>query len=397
MLLRLRTAGLVAWVVGVQSLESVATVGLAMTAVSMVPQLREVSWRQWRWLLVWLAWVLVVPLLGGALPTGSGVARTLDWLALPLVSFAVWSLPSRRVVVSALGATLAVSCVLAGLQHVGVFPAPESLGFLEWTKLPFARVTEPIPNAPGRFMGGGLIFHRLKFAHVSAVAILALVFVGTRAGPGRDRTLAFGVAIFATLSVWVFPHARMAAIALGAALTVEVGLLAPRRRLGFVLATGVLVAGALTATLVDSVRERLERALTAEGAGDRGEILATGVLAVKQHPLTGVGLGQFRPSKFATATTPTHVIENPGKAHNQFVSMAAEAGIPGLVLFVVLLVNLAKRARQANEGALTLAALTLFVALSLAHDPLFQPTFSMSIVLALGAGLRDAGRTEAKP
>jgi len=395
-LLRLRTAGLVAWVMGVQSLELVATVGLVLTAVSMVPQLRQVSWRQWRWLLSWLAWVLVVPLVGGGGPTGSGVARTLDWLAVPLVSFAVWSLPSRRVVMLALGATLAVSCVLAGLQHVGAFPSPESLTFLEWTKLPFARVTEPIPNSPGRFMGGGLIFHRLKFAHVSALAILTLVFAGTRAGPGRDRTLAFAVAIAATLSVWIFPHARMAALALGAALTVEVGLLAPRRRLGRALAPAVLVAGTLTALLVDSVRERLESALTVEGGGDRGEIFATGVLAVRQHPLTGVGLGQFRPSKFATQTTPGHVLENPGKAHNQFLSMAAEVGIPGMVLFVVMLVSLAMRARRTTEGVLTLAALTLFVGLSLAHDPLFQPTFSMSIVLALGAGLRDPALAEAK-
>ena len=393
-LLRLRAAGLVAWVIGVQSIELVATVGLVMTAVSVAPQLEAVSWRQWRWLLVWLAWVLVVPLVGGALPTGTGVARTLDWLAMPLVAFAVWSLPSRRVVMLALGVTLALSCLAAGLQHVGAFPDPESLTFLEWTKLPFARVTEPIPNSPGRFMGGGLIFHRLKFAHVSALAIVALVFAGARSGPGRDRVLAFGLAIAATLSVWVFPHARMAAVALVAALVVEVALLAPRRRMGLVLAAVVLTAGSMTALLVDSVRERLASALTAEGGGDRGEILATGVRAVAKHPFIGVGLGQFRPSLFADATTPTHVLENPGKAHNQFLSMAAEVGLPGAALFVLMLASLAFRAQRTSEGILTLASLTLFVGLSLAHDPLFQPTFSMSIVLALGAGLRD-GTTEA--
>ncbi|MBL8917996.1 MAG: O-antigen ligase family protein [Myxococcaceae bacterium] len=393
--LRVRLAGLVAWVVGVQTLEALATVGLVVTALSVLPELRRIAWRGWWPLGAWLGWSLVVPSLTGAFPTGTGVARALDWVALPLVGYAVWTVPSRRLLVLALGVTLALSCLVAGLQHVGAWPPLEAFEPWRWTKLPFERVYEPVPGSEGRFMAGGLIFHRLKFAHVSALAVVALAVAGARAGSRRDRWLAWGLAALATGCVWVFPHARMASLALLGALLVAVGLLSPRRRLALGLVALLITAAVATAVVVDSVRDRLASALTVEGGGHRGELLASGVRAVESHPLVGVGLGQFRPSKFPSAEMPQHVFDNPGKTHNQLLSMAAEVGVPGAVLFCLLLASLAWRAWKTPDGVLTLSALTLFVGLSLAHDPLFQPTFSMAIVLALGAGLRaPATRTE---
>ncbi len=394
MWLRLRGAGLLAWVVGVQALEALATVGLIVTAVSVLPEVRRIAWRPWWPLGAFLAWSLLAPLLGGALPTGTGLARALDWLAVPLVGFAVWSLPSRRLLVIALGVTLAVSCLLAGLQHLGVWPPLEAFEPYRWTKLPFERVYEPVPGAEGRFMGGGLIFHRLKFAHVSALAIVALVVAGARTDSRRDRALAFGLAGLATVCVWVFPHARMASLALLGALVVTAGLLAPRRDLALGVIVLVLGASFVTVVTVDSVRERLVSAQTDEGGGYRAELRASGVRAVTEHPLVGVGLGQFRPSKFPSALMPQSVLENPGKAHNQFLSMAAEVGVPGALLFLLMLASLASLATRTPDGVLTLASLALFVGLSLAHDPLFQPTFSMAVVLALGAGLRPVDAEE---
>lgn len=387
--LRVRLAGLVAWVVGVQSLEALATVGLVVTALSVAPGLARVTWRGWWPLAAWLGWSLVAPTLAGALPTGTGLARALDWAALPLVGYAVWTLPSRRPVVVALGVTLALSCVVAGLQHVGAWPPLEAFEPWRWTRLPFERVYEPVPASEGRFMAGGLIFHRLKFAHVSALAVVALTVAGARTDSRRDRWVAWGLAGLATGCVWVFPHARMASLALLGALLVAVGLLSPRRRVALGLVALVVSAAVTTTLVVDSVRDRLTSALTVEGGGHRGELLASGVRAVQAHPLVGVGLGQFRPSMFPSPEMPQHVLDNPGKTHNQFLSMAAEVGVPGALLFGLLLASLFWRAWRSRDGALTLSTLALFVGLSLAHDPLFQPTFSMALVLALGAGLRD--------
>ena len=48
-----------------------------------------------------------------------------------------------------------------------------------WAKVPYARVYEPVPNAEGRFMGGGLAFHRLKFAEVTALTRMGMPGVWT--------------------------------------------------------------------------------------------------------------------------------------------------------------------------------------------------------------------------
>ena len=107
--------------------------------------------------------------------------------------------------------------------------------------------------------------------------------------------------------------------------------------------------------------------------------------ALETHPLVGVGAGQFAPWKYATAETPKEVIDNPGNAHNQFLSVAIEGGVPCAILFIVLLVALARKAQPAG-----LAVLAFFVLLSLAHDPLFHPEFTLALALALGVSTKRA-------
>lgn len=121
--------------------------------------------------------------------------------------------------------------------------------------------------------------------------------------------------------------------------------------------------------------------------------MAAGVEAVRQHPFVGIGPGQFRPSKFSDPTMAEHVKDNPGKAHNQYLSMAAETGIPGAIIFVALLVWLAAIARSRPYGALTQGSIVFFALLSLAHDPLFQAPVSMALMLAIGLGLAERSRS----
>ena len=69
-------------------------------------------------------------------------------------------------------------------------------------------------------------------------------------------------------------------------------------------------------------------------------------------------------------------------------SIAAEAGVIGLLLFLWLLVFLARSLKlDTTAGAAGAGALAFFVLLSLTHDPLFQAPFSMALALALGASL----------
>lgn len=390
-------AGLVLWGVGVQSLEALASVGMAMCATGIgFEALRKGSarsageWlRAWAPLVAFLTWSLLAPLLAGHVHTSTAVARLGDWLAIPIAARALAVIgPARwRGLVLALGGTFLLSCVVAGFQHFGVWPKPEFFAPLAWTRHPFHRVYEAIPGAPGRFMGGGLISHRLKFAHVGGLLVLFFLVLGLKS-KGWARALGLGVAGAGFASVLVFPYARMASAALCASALVATVIAHPRRRMGVLLGAGLLALAGAVVALDAPLRARFLSAATASGSGERGELLQTGLRAIRAHPLAGVGLGQFRPSRFAVPSTPQLVLDNPGKAHNQFVSVAAEVGVPGLLLFVILLAALGRAMRvDQMAGAVGISALVFFTLLSATHDPLFQAPFSMGLALALGAGL----------
>jgi O-antigen ligase len=338
---------------------------------------------------LFVAWSLLVPTLAGRPPNGSGVARTVDWLALPFAAL-VWERATptaSRVIALGAAAALLVSCALAGLQHFGAWPAEAAFEGLRWTQLPFARVYELVPGATDRFMGGGLHFHRLKFAHVSALGVLAAACLAPRS------RLALGVAAAGFLSVWLFPYARAAAVAMTVAVGVALVRGAARPKRAALLAGGVALLALALVLLTPTLRDRFASSFTAGGSGERVELLETGWRAVKEHPFAGIGPGQFRPAKFADPETPTLVTDNAGKAHQQLLSIAAETGVPGLLCFLGMLGTLGWRGRR---SPLMLGALCFFALLSLAHDPLFQAPFSMTLVLVLGLASSRAAADAAR-
>lgn len=396
-------AALALWACGVLLFEALALAGLGATLLLWAsslrrapPDLREAALRWWP-LWAFVAWTVGVGLLtGGARPTG--VARTLDWLGVPLAAWAFLQLDGRgrRVVAGAAFTVLALSSLAAGLQNHGVWPPPETFDPVRWTRIPFHRVYEPA-TVEGRFMGGGLSFHRLKYSHVGGLAVLfaALVALHTR---GRERLLAAAAALTGAVAITLFTYARSATAALLASLALLAVLHAGSwRRAAAALAAMVALAAAVLA-LHSGIRDRFASALTTSGAGDRDQILATGGRAFAKSPWVGVGAGAFSPARFADERTPRHVIENPGKAHNQLFSIAIETGVIGLSLFLVMLASLLRRAWKARERAAAVI-LAYFLLLGLAHDPLFQAEFSLALVLALGicAALGARGATAAAP
>jgi O-antigen ligase len=283
---------------------------------------------------------------------------------------------------------MVTSCAVAAAQHFGWWPPASAFQTLRWTHIPFERVYESVPGSPDLFMGGGLLFHRLKFAHVTSLSVIAALVAGL-AWKGWHRAVALSLAALGLLSVLEFPYARAASVALflSCLLAPAISRLRQPRSMA-ALSAMVVLAVCLVVLGTPSLRRRFLSSSSSEGSGDRSTILAIGVRAVKEHPWLGAGLGRFRPSYFAPAGTPAHILENPGKAHNQFLSFAAEVGIPGAVLFLFLLVWLISRLNLATiEGRIGGAILAFFVLLSLVHDPLVQAPFSMALSLALGIGL----------
>ncbi len=385
---------LAVWGVGCLFLEALAAVGFAACALVALVVARQDgvtvrgALRAWAPLVAFLAWALLAPTLSGHPPSGTGVARLLDFVGIPVAAVALGHLSDARRVRLAwvLGGVFLASCGVAGLQHFGVWPAPEAWAPLAWTRLPFDRVYEVVPGTESRFMAGGLLFHRLKFSHIGGMGVAFALGVGLRL-QGRRRALALALAAVGLVSVGLFPYARAASVALVAVMGLMV-LLGLPRRVAVPTCAAVLGLAALALALNQPLRERFLNSATEKGSGSRSALLETGLCALRSSPLTGVGPGRFQARLYATPDMPQQAREHPGKSHNQYLSMAAETGVPGAILFVVLLGWLAWRFPLSRpEGLGALGALAFFCLLSLLHDPLFHVQASQAFALVLGAGL----------
>jgi O-antigen ligase len=389
---RLLFASLLIWAIGTQTLEGISTAGFACClAVVVVIALRRWSLAgagrviaAWGPLWMFIAWALLVPLLAGRKPAGVGIGRLTDWLGLPAAAFAFSCLSrgQRRALAWSTAIVFLVSCGAAFLQYFGKWPPLERFHALHWTRIPFSRVYEPIAGQLGRFYGGGLQFHRLKFSHAGALVIIAAFAVAL--GQRGWRRLAPAVVVAAgVLTILVASQARAAIVALAVALLVM--MLVAGVRLRKILAVSVLLALAGGVVLVASpgTRSRFAHTFDHESNGDRGAIWKVATRAIRSSPWVGVGLGQFQIRKFATSETPFSVEFHEGKAHNQFMTFAAETGIPGAILFVLLLIWLFVTCRGAG-AAVGRGAVTFFAVLSCSHDPLFHATVSMGVMLLCG-------------
>jgi O-antigen ligase len=388
-----------AWAVGVQTSEALATAGLAGCLLAAVwvfvrsgRETIRAGLRDGWPLCALLGWGLLASTMAGRPPSGSGLARLLDWVGVPAVAWALGCVGARggRIVLWLAGSALLVSSLAAGLQHFGLWPQPETVSALLHLELSMSRVYEAIPGTEGRFMGGGLLFHRLKFANVSSLAVLALLAFGLRAR-GRERVLALATAAAGLGAVLVFPYARAASVALLGACVAAIILGSSRRRLAL-LVCGLLVAGAGGIVLLKpSLRARFANSLTSEGSGGRTALLQAGVSALRTYPLAGTGAGRFRVGSWTAPDAPAVAREHTAKAHNQLLTIAVELGLPGLALFLWMLVSLARRMRPSTpEGVAGLSAILFFLILSATHDPLFHAPFSMAFVLLLGASMRGS-------
>lgn len=395
---RVLLVGLVLWGAGVQLSEGVAVAGALVSLLALLWQVQRARrWGEWRaWAREWaplvafVMWGVVVTLAHGPLRSSGAFARHLDWLLVPVAAAAFAGLgpAARRRLAVACAVALLLGCAAAGLQHFGVWPSEELVARLRWAPANARRVYEQVPGAEGRYMGGGLLFHRLKFAHVGGLGVLWAIAVGLYA-TGARRIAGLAVASAVLVSVLIFPYARASVLALAVGVGVELLSLGRRhRRAALWGGAAFLGALALVLALHGSFRERLATSLTASGSGDRPHLLGAGLAAVRSHPLVGTGIGRFQVGEWASPDATEQVRSHHGKSHNQLLSTAAETGVVGALLFVALVVWLARRMAGAGPtGAVGLAALAYMVVLGVVHDPLFHAEVSLAFALSFGVGL----------
>lgn len=197
----------------------------------------------------------------------------------------------------------------------------------------YARGINLVENGRVRGAVGGMFQNSNDLAlNMVAILPLALSFVFRRVSLVRRGIAAACTGLmFMTI---VASQSRSGSLGLGAALVV-MAVLTLRRKPGLV-AAGVIVAILAVPMLPDSYWTRLASITNADkdatGSREaRSILLRESYDAFLDHPVTGVGAGQFKNYQPDGRVEPWH------ESHNAILQVAAELGILGLLTFLFLL------------------------------------------------------------
>ena len=163
--------------------------------------------------------------------------------------------------------------------------------------------------------------------------------------------------IIGAMAGLVFTYSRGAWLGTGVGLLI----LLPVLKRGFWLILGAVLLGPVLVGMVtssDAVLARLE-SIAAAGSDpalmNRVEIWGMAFRLVAEHPLLGVGLGNFQ-AAYGRLMVPdlpllTYPLELPEHAHNLFLNLAVEVGLVGVSAFAWLLAVAFLRVRQIKRFA----------------------------------------------
>lgn len=117
----------------------------------------------------------------------------------------------------------------------------------------------------------------------------------------------------------------------------------------------------------------------AKGASNREELVAIGFLIFAEHPIVGIGTGNYN-----TYIKRNKLFTVESGAHNEFVRVAAEHGTIGIIFywgfFIALLITIFKRSRPAKDYGIYF--LVLFILISI-HNGLKISVQPYLLVLAI--------------
>jgi O-antigen ligase len=199
------------------------------------------------------------------------------------------------------------------------------------------------------------------FAITAALCVPFAFLMVLHSGKRWERWFYGGCLAFSLLGVTLC-QSRGGTLAMGAAFLYLVAR--SRRRLRNLVLSGLVVLP-LMILFPSSPLHRFLHPAAMDQDSLRFHIVAwkAGVRMVQRHPWFGIGLGNFKPMMewYAPAGTQWSSV-----AHNTFLEIAAELGLPALALFVGLLVfayrslgGAGKRARMAGDRTMYLATLGL--------------------------------------
>jgi len=295
-----------------------------------------------------------------------------------------WTWPAILLVAGGL-----LSLGLSAVQHLvrWSFPVPRVL------RLPVARVHETF-GGEDLYAAGGFFFHRLRLAHASVAALGPAIATALRPAPARIRALAAALTV-ACIGCIVLAYARAALLT--ALLLVGLAGVVVTRNARVRTAVGALLLVLGVAALVSpGWHARLGAATENFVGGERALARGAGWDLVHQHPWLGVGFGNYRAAALARASVTGITDQLSRDAHSIALTVWAETGMPGLLLWALLhaalLRALLRRAREGNTVALGAALSWIgYQTLGIAHYLPFHPSVALGFALIWGVGLVHPG------
>ena len=222
---------------------------------------------------------------------------------------------------------------------------------------------------------GGMIEDNNDFALVMAMTVPMVLHLALSE---RNPTLRRGLKVMAPLSAFtvILTRSRGGFLSLGVAMSVLVWR--SRNRLMGIL-FGVLATGAILAASPDEFWERIRTISTYQQDGSAmGRIRAWQVAGrmIEESPVTGMGLRRFQSNYLEFEPNPTEeqmAGEGTLVAHNSYLQLAAECGIPALLAYLALfaasfldIARIRKEAARRYFASWMLSYCTLFEASLLA-------------------------------
>jgi O-antigen ligase len=294
---------------------------------------------------------------------------------------------SAELVARTIAVVASIVGFLAALETLGIIPGGFSENGINRAALGFGQ-----PNPLGMYLALSLPF---------------VVHVRRRSGPGVARAMATA-ALCTTVVGLTCTFSR------GSWLSVLAGtgvlLFAGERR----LVLRVICAAFVAALVVDvgtggAVHQRITGTLVDWSVAQRAALMLAGIQLFLEHPVLGAGPGAFAAELDRLGALVPTLWDLQATPHNAYIQIAAESGLVGLVIWIVLLAGLIRRGVRAvrhstDDAAQTglrraaLWTLAIFCALGMVVWPLSHGHAQIVVIAAAivcAAPLRRSSTTEA--
>ena len=278
--------------------------------------------------------------------------------------------PARLLLAAAAG--LALASIVGLVQYRSGLDLVHALGLREQPAMVQA------PGVPGRFGAMGFFTSRLTFGHNAAILVSLL------AGALAARALRWPALVAALLGLAAVAVTFDRAAYLGLAVAAVVIAVRAGRRFAVV---ALLLA--VAAALHPGVRGRFATSFSAASNADRTFIWARAREIVADHPLRGIGFGNYQRVCGAYYDRVNPAFPMRTWAHNLELSTLAETGPLGLAAMLWIWIAAAIALFRSQDPLATgaLAAFAAFLVITQTHDLFYDTKVMYALWFAVGTAL----------